>query len=238
MVLIRELKSKAARVSLARSSGSTDALPKFDGGKHGAILFRDEKHWTWLGPGTNGQVLQSQGAAKDAQWVTPSPSGASYVVIALDSDLTSERKLTQGTGITVTDGGTNGNVTIAVNLTQGTGISINGASIAVNQSTGFEWSGIHKSVGINPTVDNSKDLGDPLYAWRYLYVRKLSGNGNFIFLQNGLDFTDITAGYPIMKIRETTDTVTSDPETNAQTGWMEIEVEGAGSSRYIPFYTA
>lgn len=42
------------------------------------------------------------------------PTNASYVVIGLDATLTDERVLTAGAGITITDGGANGPVTIAV----------------------------------------------------------------------------------------------------------------------------
>lgn len=42
------------------------------------------------------------------------PVGAQYVVMALDGTLTAERVLTAGFDITITDGGANGPVTIAV----------------------------------------------------------------------------------------------------------------------------
>lgn len=41
------------------------------------------------------------------------PTNASYVVIALNGTLTAERVLTAGAGISITDGGAGGNVTIA-----------------------------------------------------------------------------------------------------------------------------
>lgn len=41
------------------------------------------------------------------------PVNASYVVIGLNGTLTAERVLTAGSGITITDGGAGGNVTIA-----------------------------------------------------------------------------------------------------------------------------
>ena len=41
------------------------------------------------------------------------PTGAEYVVISANGSLTAERVLTAGTNITITDGGANGNVTIA-----------------------------------------------------------------------------------------------------------------------------
>lgn len=42
------------------------------------------------------------------------PVGASYVVLGLHGTLTAERVLTEGHGVDITDGGANGNVTIAV----------------------------------------------------------------------------------------------------------------------------
>jgi len=45
------------------------------------------------------------------------PTNASYVVLTLDNDLTNERRLTAGTGITITDGGAGGNVTITATAT-------------------------------------------------------------------------------------------------------------------------
>lgn len=41
------------------------------------------------------------------------PTGSPYVTMALDGTLTNERVLTAGAGITITDGGANGPVTIA-----------------------------------------------------------------------------------------------------------------------------
>lgn len=71
---------------------------------------------------TDGQVLQYIGANSRAEWATPTggggaPTGAQYVTLALDGTLTDERVLTVGQGITLTDGGANGNVTLAWNAT-------------------------------------------------------------------------------------------------------------------------
>lgn len=41
------------------------------------------------------------------------PTNASYVVLGLNGSLTAERVLTAGSGISITDGGPGGNVTIA-----------------------------------------------------------------------------------------------------------------------------
>lgn len=47
------------------------------------------------------------------------PTNASYVVIALNGTLTAERVLTAGSGISITDGGAGGNVTIAATASGG-----------------------------------------------------------------------------------------------------------------------
>lgn len=51
------------------------------------------------------------------QWILSAslaaPSSAQYVTLAVDSTLSSERVLTAGTGVTVTDSGANSNVTIS-----------------------------------------------------------------------------------------------------------------------------
>ena len=44
------------------------------------------------------------------------PDDAQYVTLATDGDLSAERVLTQGTGINITDGGANGNVTVNCDL--------------------------------------------------------------------------------------------------------------------------
>lgn len=45
------------------------------GSTQGNILYRNATNWTVLAPGTTGQFLQTQGAASDVQWASPSGSG-------------------------------------------------------------------------------------------------------------------------------------------------------------------
>lgn len=79
-------------------------------------------------PGTSGNVLTSNGTAwTSAAPTSGAPVGASYVVIANDGTLTADRKLTAGTGISLTDGGANGNITIAAT----------GGSFTAPTGTGF-----------------------------------------------------------------------------------------------------
>jgi len=59
------------------------------------------------------------------------PTNAEYVVMSLNGSLPNERVLTAGTGISITDGGAGGNVTIASTVTGGIGGSIANTQVAV-----------------------------------------------------------------------------------------------------------
>ena len=63
------------------------------------------------------------------------PTDAEYVVMSLNGTLTNERVLTAGTGISITDGGAGGNVTIASTVTGGIGGSIATTQVAVGSGT-------------------------------------------------------------------------------------------------------
>jgi hypothetical protein len=83
----------------------------------GDLLSRDTSALARLPVGTNGQYLSADSSTTTGLiWSTPptgAPAAAQYVTLALDGTLTSERVLTAGTGISITDGGANGNVTVA-----------------------------------------------------------------------------------------------------------------------------
>ena len=70
--------------------------------------------------GTTGQrLISSGGAIGNLAWINTAAVGAavdnSYVVVGLAGDLTAERVLTGSTGLTLTDGGANGNAELSVN---------------------------------------------------------------------------------------------------------------------------
>ena len=50
----------------------------------------------------------------------------------------------------------------------------------------------------------------------------------------GMIESAVAAGSPILKAIATTDTPSSDPETDAEQGWLEIDI--GGSSYYLPYY--
>lgn len=66
------------------------------------------------------------------------PTSASYVTLGLDETLTSERVLKNGVGISMNDGGANGNVTLSTALTAGAGISIaqDGNALKITNTAG------------------------------------------------------------------------------------------------------
>ena len=65
--------------------------------------------------GSVGQVLTTNGLGA-LSWTTPSggATGAEYVTLSLDPTLTNERVLVGGTGVSVSDGGANGNLTLSI----------------------------------------------------------------------------------------------------------------------------
>lgn len=82
--------------------------------------------WASLAVGTNGQVLTADSAATNGLvWGAGggggggAPTASRYVLVGgtADADLTNERYLTAGSGITLTDAGAGGNITAAINIT-------------------------------------------------------------------------------------------------------------------------
>lgn len=68
----------------------------------------------FINPTSNLMSFDSSGVGS---WISASgafaPTAATYVTMSLNSDLPNERVLTQGSGINISDGGANGNVTIS-----------------------------------------------------------------------------------------------------------------------------
>lgn len=66
------------------------------------------------------------------------PTNASYVTLGPDATLTNERVLTAGAGITVTDGGAGGPVTVACTVTSGAPTNAQYVTLATNGSLSAE----------------------------------------------------------------------------------------------------
>lgn len=84
----------------------------------------------------DGLNLKSPNASGIFSILPLAEASASYVVVGATSSLANERVLTAGPGITINDGGSNGNVTVSASLLAGTNITINkvGNSYAISAS--------------------------------------------------------------------------------------------------------
>jgi hypothetical protein len=70
--MVRWMKGQARTASSLQSSiaAANQALQDFkDLGAWGSVLFKGETDWSWLPPGTAGQVLRTNGANADPSWV-------------------------------------------------------------------------------------------------------------------------------------------------------------------------
>lgn len=65
------------RSGILKTDGSGN-VTSIDGAQ-GSILYRGPSGWSVLGPGTNGQVLQTQGAGANPQWTSSSGGGGSPI---------------------------------------------------------------------------------------------------------------------------------------------------------------
>lgn len=85
------------------------------------------------------------------------PNTATYVTISTDAELTVERTLAGGAGLTLTDGGAGAAVTLAVGA--GSGITVNADDVAVNQGFAFAWTAAHTHTvaGLVKTNTNTTD---------------------------------------------------------------------------------
>ncbi len=117
--------------------------------------------------GTNGSVLTVSGSGVPSWQSLPvsAPVGASYVVISNDATLSTERALHVGTGLSLADGGANGNVTLAntgvISTIAGSGISLNAATgtvtitntgvLSATAGSGISLSGSAGNISINNT---------------------------------------------------------------------------------------
>ena len=95
--VVREiLKHPATRQDTSR----LDPLPGFGGGVQGSVIFRTHDRWVWIGPGTDNQVLGSQGADKDARWVTLALTDISVISVGVSK--TSDQTISDATWTAIT----------------------------------------------------------------------------------------------------------------------------------------
>ena len=132
------------------------------------------------------------------------PTDASYVVIGLNGTLTAERVLTAGAGLTLTDGGANGNATL--NVGAGQGITVNADDIQVKDCAANEILKRNAAdtdwvCAVDATGGLSGGVDKKVAFWTG--TSSLSNNTNFHFdntntaLGVGTASPDITGGYKI-----------------------------------------
>ena len=121
------------------------ALDTAAGSTQGSILYRNATGWTQLGPGTTGQVLQTQGTGANPAWATVSGSGT-VTNVATGTGLTGGPITGTGTisisntGVSAATYGTSASVpVIAVNaqgqITSATNTTINAVALTTGSIT-------------------------------------------------------------------------------------------------------
>ena len=159
------------------------------------------------------------------------PTDAEYVVMALNGNLTNERKLTAGSRISITDGGAGGNVTIAADaspvtsLVAGTNVTLSPVSglgdVTINAASSPVTSLV---AGTNISLSPASGLGDVTIS--AATPTGLAPN-DASYLTLGLD-GDLTAERVL-----TAGTGISFTDTGAN-GTLTIEATGGGGSGYQP----
>lgn len=102
------------------------------------------------------------------------PTGAQYLVVALDGGLSAERRLVAGAGISFTDGGANGDFTItatggggtAAQVTLDFGAGAEQASVALADAAVVATTRAAASMAIVASADKTADevLADPIWV--------------------------------------------------------------------------
>ncbi len=131
----------------AFTAGSSASL--ITGGVHGDVLFFNGSDWTTLSPGANGQVLQTQGAGSDPQWVSSAGTG----------DVTAAASLTDN-AIVRGDGGAKGVQDSGVLIDDSNNMSLpNGATLTVDS---ISESTLNNGVVVNGVRNYGKSAVNPM----------------------------------------------------------------------------
>ena len=102
--------SKVATISGSTFTGAV----KFNGGLSGSLTNLTDGS-SYIKSGANVTVTTGSNGSITIEAPNLAPSTSAFVTIGNDSTLTNERSLTAGTGLTLTDGGANSNVTLGIN---------------------------------------------------------------------------------------------------------------------------
>ena len=135
------------------------------------------------------------------------PSDASYVVVALDADLSAERTLVVNTtNLTLVDGGTNGNITINtvqnINITATPvfdGLTLSALPTGIDNTVLISFAGIISTDEIDPRVWGSLLVdytGTPAANQITFFadVNTIQGSNNLTFLDNTVRIASMPSG--------------------------------------------
>ena len=148
---------------------------------------------------TDGLVLRANGtrfvpAQLDYSDLTGSPpssapADAQYVVLAVDGDLSAERVLTAGDGLSATDGGANGTITLDVDLVAAwSGLEFSGGELRVDEDAAFDWTGAHTFASTVDVAEYVRHIGDTDTYARFEddQITLYAGNVNMLQLTEGV----------------------------------------------------
>ena len=112
---LRNLLKKPESGAVEGNNLLTRPFPDFESGPVGSVIYRDAIGWNTLGPGTDGQVLSTQGAGADPKWIDPPTTAAPGAVEVTLTDVapTYVRQINVAQPITLTE--PNPTYTTAVN---------------------------------------------------------------------------------------------------------------------------
>jgi hypothetical protein len=178
----------------ARNEGDAVPLPDIETGDV-LVVVGDEVRVVPRSTGIDGDVLTADSASDfGVSWQAGgggggggAPTGAEYVVLTLSGGLSAERRLQVGTGLSLTDGGANGDVTIAPDLDLAAleGLATTGLAVRTGTST---WTTRTLTVDAGSTdyltvTDGNGVSGNPTvevdpYAILDLEVDDLFGDGS------------------------------------------------------------
>lgn len=132
-------------------------ITDYDDGTTPEAINTDGKIKSTHTPGASGEMVRYEDIGGGG---IGAPSGAAYIVVTLSGDLSAERRLQVGTGLTLTDGGANGDIDVdldpaygeisALDNSTATTISVAGTAVQV---TIFDTDGISN----NCSPDNTSD---------------------------------------------------------------------------------
>ena len=163
------------------SATLTSLLDRNFSGTQGSVLYRGNAGWSALGPGTSGQVLQTQGASANPAWATISGAGT-VTSISTNNGITGGTITTSGTiGLANIGGGqVLANATSSTGSPMGTSAPVLGVNASAAGTIGLaNGGGSGATVTIqNPSATSAYNFNLPATAGTTGQVLTSAGGGS------------------------------------------------------------